>query len=61
MGIRTKVVCDGDGCDASVEFSDIAFELGDLPTIDWICDIDNEFYYCPTCVELLGVINLEDA
>lgn len=53
MSIKTVVECDGNGCDTNMTFSLDCWEYGDLPTIEWRYDSDNQFYYCPSCVKKL--------
>lgn len=51
MAAKVVVECDGNGCDTEAWFEFGYFGEGDLPTIDWSFDTDNEFYYCPSCVK----------
>ncbi len=51
MAAKVIVECDGRKCSTSYEFDFQCFDAGDLPTIHWSYDADNEFYYCPSCVK----------
>ena len=51
MSARVKIECDGRSCFNEAEFDFGAFNEGDLPTIYWSYDADNEYYYCPQCVK----------
>ena len=51
MSVFTIVKCDGNKCHTEITFDYGYFDMGDLPDINWSHDADNEFYYCPSCVE----------
>lgn len=49
MAAKAVIECDGNGCDTKAEFPLQHFNMGDLPTIMWGFDQENDFYYCPAC------------
>jgi hypothetical protein len=51
MVAKVMIECDGNNCEEKAFFDFGYFGEGDLPTVFWSYDADNEFYYCPSCVK----------
>ena len=49
MAMTVIVSCDGQRCSTTASFKFGHIDEGDLPTVEWNYDQDNEKYYCPEC------------
>ena len=48
MTKKIIIRCDGCACDSELEGG-----LRDAVHVNWACDEENEFHYCPTCVKAM--------